>query len=195
MSNYLALKQTGTLDSASAQKLVDQSISYIEQSSGQTTQITQSQLNIVTDNGKQSITDYGENLGTIAKSKSIAEINEEGNLIIQVLQSADATQLNKLGGVIVGYENILAKLVKMPVPKQFTKAHLDIVNGTNGIVSALKAIKDAPNDPLKGLAAVQAYQNRAILLSQAVNATVMFIKQNNIIYKQGSGGYYLLYGI
>jgi hypothetical protein len=33
------------------------------------------------------------------------------------------------------------------------------------------------------------------MFTQAKQATNAFIIKNNIIYKQGSGGYYLLYGI
>jgi hypothetical protein len=193
ISNYLALKQTGKLDSTSAQKLLDQSVSYIEQSGTQVAKITQ--FNIIPDNGTKTIADYGENLGIIVRSKSVAEIKEDFNLIAQIFSTPNKTNLNTLDGIISGYEKILNALVKMPVPQTFVKAHTDIVNGTNGMISALKTIKDIPNDPLKGMIILQSYQNSVMTLSQAVNATITFIKQNNIIYKQGSGGYYLIYGI
>src|SRR6185369_9682355 len=54
VSNYLSLKQNGTLDSTSAQKLVDQTLNFIDQKSPNITLV--SQLNVVPDNGKQSIT-------------------------------------------------------------------------------------------------------------------------------------------
>jgi len=195
MSNYLALKQSGKLDTTSAQKLVDQTVFYINQTSVQTAKISESQLNVIADNGEQSIADYGENLGTIAKSKSQAEINKELSLITQIIQSGDQSKINELDNIIAGYKKIIDALTKMPVPKTFVKAHLDTVNGTIGMVTALEEMKGIPNDPIKGLAVLQLYQASTTTLSQAVNATVAFIKQNNITYKQGSGGYYLLYGI
>lgn len=195
MSNYLALKQSGTLDATSAQKLVDQTINYIDQKTTQTSAITQRDLNVIADNGKQSIIDYGEALGNIAKSKTQTDIKEELGILMQMTQSEDQSKINDLDDIITDYENIAAALTKMPVPKTFVKAHLDLVNSTNGITSAFKEIKNVFNDPLRGLTALQLYQKSATTLSLAMNATITFIKQNNIIYKQGSGGYYLLYGI
>ncbi len=196
MSNYLALKQSGKLDDASAQKLIDQTTNYIaENTSVPINKISASDLNIVADNGKQSIMDYGENLGTIAKIKSRAAIQNDFGIITQAIQSGDQSKLNELDGVITSYKNIVSKLVKTPVPKTFVKAHLDIVNSTNSMVSALTEMKSALSDPFKGLAALQLYQSSINTLSQATSATISFIKQNNIIYKQDSGGYYLLYEI
>lgn len=193
ISNYLALKQSGTLDSTSAQKLVDQTINYIDKTNGQAAAITQ--LNVVADNGKQSIADYGENLGNIIKNKKLSDVKAEISLLTQIVQSGDQAKISQLDGPIASYKNITDALVKMPVPKTFVKAHLDITNGANGMALALTQAKSVLNDPLKGLMALQLYESSAATLSQAMNAVIVFIKQNNIVYKQGSGGYYLLYGI
>lgn len=193
MSNYLALKESGKLDSTSAQKLIDQTITYIDQRSPQVTKITQ--LNVIADNGKQSIMEYGENLGDIAKNKNSTDIKKEVSLFVQMVQSQDQTKIDELNNIIASYEKITAELIKMPVPKTFVKAHLDIVNGTNGMAFALAEMKNILGDPFKGLTALQLYQKNATLLSQAREATVAFIIKNSVVYKQGSGGYYLLYGI
>src|SRR3989338_10099278 len=63
MSNYLAMKQSGTLTQESAQKLIDQTLDYIDKIGGQVTKI--SQLKIVPNNGDLSIIEYGESLGNI----------------------------------------------------------------------------------------------------------------------------------
>jgi len=42
---------------------------------------------------------------------------------------------------------------------------------------------------------LQIYVKNATLLASVKKAVVDFISQNNISYKQNSGGYYLLYGI
>jgi hypothetical protein len=195
MSNYLALKQSGTLDATSAQKLVDQTVNYVDQTAIKGSKITQSDLNVVTDNSRQSVIDYGENLGNIIKSKKLTDIKEEFVILMQVIQSGDKSKINDLDNIIASYEKITSALIKMPVPKTFTKAHLDITNGTNGMTLALTEAKSALSDPIKGLVALQLYQKSMTTLSQAINATATFIKQNNIVYKQGSGGYYLMYGL
>ena len=59
ISNYLAMKQSGSLDADSAQKLIDQTLSYANQNT-QTTLYTQKDLDVIADNGNTSITNYGE---------------------------------------------------------------------------------------------------------------------------------------
>ncbi len=191
--NYLALKQNGTLDQETAQKLVDQTASLADQLGGNVTLDTK--LNIIPDNGSQTITNYGENLGNIFKSNKPREVKNEMDIISVAVSSRDPSKIKELDPIIAVYEKIVSDLVKMPVPKTFVLAHLDMTNGVKGIAMALKEMKTVFSDPIKSLSAMQLYQEGMTMFMQAKQATNAFINQNKIIYKQGSGGYYLLYGI
>ena len=193
MSNYLALKQSGTLDATSAQKLVDQTASLVGQLGSSV--VLDTKLNIIPDNGLQSITNYGENLGNILKNNKPTEIKNEIEIISTAVSSRDPSKINELDPIIVIYEKIASDFEKMPVPKTFVRAHLDMTNGVKGITVALKEMKSVFSDPIKSLAAMQLYQEGIIVFTQPLQASRAFIYQNKIIYKQGSGGYYLLYGI
>jgi hypothetical protein len=195
MSNYLALKESGNLSSSSAQDLIDKTLEYIghTETGGQAVQV--SQLNVVADNGKQSVMDYGENLGMILKINKPKDPKEGLSIFSQAVQSNSPSKINELDGIIAVYQKVAGELVKMPVPKTFVKAHLDITNGVKGGIIALTEMKAVFSDPFKGLSAVQLYQNSVITFTQAFRATNDFLKQNNVVYKQGSGGYYLLYGL
>jgi hypothetical protein len=193
MTNYLALKQSGKLDQESAQKLIDQTVDYLNKTDNQVIRTTQ--LNIIVDNGKKSVTDYGENLGNILKKNRPKEIIDEREIISAAVNSRDISKINELDAVIAVYEKIADELIKMPVPQTFVKAHLDLVNGAKGMALALTEIKAVFSDPVKGLQAMQLYTDGVTIFTQAIKATVVFISQNNIVYKQDSGGYYLLYGI
>jgi len=195
MSNYLALKQNENLDATSAQNLVDKTLEYIEQTKTDSPAIQVSGLNVVSDNGKQSIIDYGENFGMILKTNKPKQPKEALDIVTQAVQSNDPSKIKELDSVIAVYNKVVDELVKMPVPKTFVKAHLDIINGLRGGVAALIEIKTVFNDPFKALVAIQLYQNGVDVFTQAMQAIYGFMAQNNIIYKQGSGGYYLLYGI
>jgi hypothetical protein len=193
LSNYLVLKQNGTLDQTSAQNLVDQTVNYIQKTGGQVTRI--SEINLVADNGKQSIKEYGENLGKILKENKPQTIKNEVDIIKKAAESGDISKLNDLDSIIAVYEDLNKELVKMPVPKTFVTAHLDLVNGIMGMATALKEMKTTFNDPVKSLSSMQLYQEGTTIFVQALQATRVFITQNNIVYEQGSGGYYLLYGL
>ena len=192
MSNLMAMNQSGSLDDTSAQILINQSINYIGENN-QTLLITQ--LNTIPDNGSQSIADYGENLGMVFKTNSPQEAKQELDIFAQALQSNDPSKIAELDSVIAVYQNIAYQLEKMPVPETFFKAHLDMTNGMIGLASSVAEMKLVFSDPVKSLAALQLYQNSSNTFTQALKATQGFIKQNNIAYKQGSGGYYLLYGL
>lgn len=196
MANYLALKQSGSLTGESAQKLIDQTINFSEKSgSTAINQITQSQLNVVADNGKQSMFEYGNNLGNILKNNKPAEVKKEYEIVTQALDTKDPSKMNELDGIIVVYDKIANELKKMPVPKTFVKAHLDLVNKLAAMASALRETKAVFSDPLKGLLAVQTYQQNAIVFTKAFQAISTFLEKNGITYVQGTGGYYLLHGI
>ena len=193
ISNYLALRQSGNLDQESAQKLIDQTVDYVGKTNLQIEKITQ--LNVISDNGNQSITDYGENLGNILKRNKPTEVKNELEIITQAIESRDSIKINELDNIITVYEKITTELIKMPVPKTFVKAHLDMTNGMKGLAIILTEIKTTFNDPIRSLSSLQLYRERVIMFAQAIKATNTFISQNKVIYKQGSGGYYLLYGI
>jgi hypothetical protein len=42
---------------------------------------------------------------------------------------------------------------------------------------------------------MQAYKESGGLFMSAINATSSYLKKNNVPYKQGSGGYYIIHGI
>ena len=193
ISNYLALKQNGTLNNESAQKLIDQTLALTNQLGGQV--VLETKLNIIPDNGVQTITDYGNNLGNILKNSRQQRMKNELDIISQAIATREPSKIKELDDIIVVYENIATDLTLMPVPQTFVKAHLDIINGIKGMVISLKEMKTIFDDPIRSLTSIQLYGDGITIFTQALKATVVFIVQNKIIYKQGSGGYYLLYGI
>lgn len=195
VSNYLTLKQNGSLTEESAQKLIDQTIEYVEKNSSQAVSISESQLNVVADNGKTSISQYGENLGMIFKTNKPKDPKTTMDIITKAIQSNDPVKMAELDNIIITYEKITADLLKMPVPKTFVKAHLDVVNSIKNGTGAIKEMKGSLEDPFKALTAIQLYQKSVTTFIQVFQAINIFIVKNNIVYKQGSGGYYLLYGI
>lgn len=195
VSNYLALKQNNKLDQESAQKLIDQTIEYVEKNGGQITPISETELNVVADNGKTSISQYGENLGMIFKTNKPKDPKTTMDVIAKAIQSNDPAKMTELDSIITTYEKITADLLKMPVPRTFVKAHLDVVNSIRNGTSAIREMKSSLEDPFKALTVIQLYQKSVTTFIQVFQAINVFMVKNKIVYKQGSGGYYLLYGI
>jgi len=101
VSNYLALKENDLLDQNSAQKLIDQTITYVEKTGAQSVQITETQLNVVADNGKISITSYGEALGNISKKYKLAATGNEIKVMTNAIKSQDSSQTKELESLIL----------------------------------------------------------------------------------------------
>lgn len=195
VSNYLALKQNDSLTGESAQKLINQTIDYVEKTGTKPVKITESQLNIVPDNGKTSISQYGENLGMIFKNNKPKDPKTTIDIVTRAIQSNDPAKMGEINNIITVYEKIVDDLIKMPVPKTFIKVHLDVINSIKNCTLALKEMKRGLDDPFKSLTNMGLYQKSITTLVRAIQATNNYITQNKIFYKQGSGGYYLLYGI
>lgn len=193
MSNYLALKQNGLLDNTSAQKLVDQTVNLADKLGTQN--ITSATLRVIPDNGAQTMYEYGDSLGNVFRSNKPTEIKNEVEIITSAINQKDSSKIGELDGIISVYQNIENDLLKMPVPQTFAKAHLDMVSGLEETIVALKEMKNVFKDPIKSLEALKIYQDGIVKFTGAKRATNNFLLKNNIVYKQGSGGYYLIYGI
>lgn len=193
MSNYLNLKQSGAIDSFSKEELVNQTLDFIESSGTET--LKEASLIIVPDNGKVSMAEYGERLGLILKVNKPNLIRNELDIISEAMRSPGTAKEEELNLVISLYDRVGQDLLKMSVPKTFAKAHIDIVNGVRGVTLSLTQLKKVNSDPILGLYAIKMYQDSGASFLQAMQAVITFLKQNNIVYKQGTGGYYLLYGI
>ncbi len=193
MSNYLTLKQSGTLDQTKAQQLVDSTVNYLDQLGEP--KIESSKLNVVADKGKLSAIEYGARLGAIIKKNKPSSVTNELDIINQAVSTRNAEKIKELDNVIVVYKTLELELTAMPVPTTFVKAHTDLVNGVKGMRLGLEQIKLIFADPFKGLFGVKVYQESGTAFIQSLRATISYLVQKNIVYKQGSGGYYLLHGI
>lgn len=194
-SNILTHKQNNTLTERTALDLIDKSLDFVDSTAPKTDSFKVSDLNVVPNNGQISIKQYGENLGLILKTSRPVNAKNEMQIIGDALQTNNPSKMNELDPVIMNYQNLNEKLVKMPVPQLFVEAHLDMVNGLNQIPSSLKEVKKVFADPMTGLMSLELYNGGVSLFASAISATVDFIKSNKVIYEQGSGGYFLLYGI
>lgn len=193
ISNYLTLKQNGSLNQESAQKLIDQTATMAE--GLQNSVVLEVKLNVIIDGGAQTISNYGENLGRILRNNKPAEAKNEVQIITAALNSKDQSKINELDEIIAVYEKIAAELQKMPVPRTFVESHTDMVKGIKGIAFSLREMNNAFDDPIKSLASTELYGQSVTTFADSLNATKNFISRNKIIYKQGSGGYYLFHGL
>lgn len=193
LSSYLALKQNDALTQESAQELIDQASYYIKQSTPTKTQLAD--LKIV-ESSKESMATYGETLGEILRRNKPKNFIDEISVIEKIVGGTNNKSIDsELVTVIKNYQSVAVEIKKMSVPKVLAKTNLEMINGLEGITYGLEEIKKISNDPLLGLEGIKVYRLGGNLFAQALKTAIEFIKQSNVDYKQGSGGYYLFYGI
>ncbi len=192
ISNYLSMKQSGTLDADNATNLIDQSLEYIA-NSAPVSQI--SNLNLSSKNDVAAMKQYGEDLGKVLKSNRPKNPKNELEILTAIATNKDQSKIKELEEVNMVYRNILIDLSLIKVPKLFATSHLDMITGLNQVSSAISDMQIVLNDPIKGVVALETYKNGSYLFATPLQATIAYLKKNNVVYEQGSGGYYLLHGL
>ncbi len=193
MSTYLDLKQSGNLNDQTAQSLIDNSLQYFD--SAFQSNLENPKFNIIRDNSKQAIASYGENLGNIFLANLPAEPKNELEILTEIATTQNKSRIKEIEEINLVYQKIETDLLKMNVPSIFARSHNDIILGLRGIQAGIKEMQNVLHDPVKSLASVKIYEEGFGLFQQSFVATKNFITKQNIFYKQGSGGYYLLHGL
>lgn len=193
MSTYLDLKQSGNLNDQTAQSLIDNSLQYFD--SAFQSNLENPKFNIIQDNSKQAIASYGENLGNIFLANLPAEPKNELEILTEIATTQNKSRIKEIEEINLVYQKIETDLLKMNVPSIFARSHNDIILGLRGIQAGIKEMQNVLHDPVKSLASVKIYEEGFGLFQQSFVATKNFITKQNIFYKQGSGGYYLLRGL
>lgn len=192
LGNYILLKQNNGLNQQSAEALVNQSVDIIK---SEETPIQPIVLDIISDNSRQSIQVYGDRLGIIYKQNVPPDPITNFDPFLKSLQEQDLEKLAKLQESIDLHNKVADELTLIPVPQTLVQSHTDMISGIRMSASGLEKIKNSPNDPIYGFVGLEMFREGKVKLYTAIESIHSSINQNGIIYEQGSGGYYLLYGI
>lgn len=193
ISNYLVLKQKGNINNTTAQNLVNRTQEMIENDIHKP--FKRSQLSLVSNSDVQTITNYGENLGLIIKSNKKSSFLNELAILQEGIVMGNFKKLEELEKIAQFYESMSYALMKIQVPIIFAGNHLDMANGLKELNVGLKSIRKIEQDPLLSIDGMRRYQEGASLFIKGMSEVANHVRNNNITYKQGSGGYYLLNGI
>lgn len=193
ISNYLVLKQNNELDSTAAQNLISQTLGYIDATNIQ--KINPSSLKIIPDNGTKTMIEYGDRIGNILLSNKPKNTKNELQIIQNAVENRDPSKISELAEIALVYKEIAEDFKSIPVPVKFQKIHTEMINNLLVMSVSINEMSKVFEDPMRGLTGMQSYQANSSAYIKAIQTLGLFLTQNKISYKQGSGGYYLLYGI
>lgn len=114
----------------------------------------------------QSIQNYNKARSAIASKYSN---DESGDIIIQIIDHGDFSQVEKLNEYEQIYKSIAEELKKTPVPTAFAQNHLDIMNSFFGMGDSFKYIAQSGDNMIIGMSGFGIYKNYSILYEMATD--------------------------
>ena len=194
MSNYLALKQSGSYNDTSATNLINQSLDFINK-----TDIKQFEIKdiiISPDNSKASLTKYGNDLGSALKTnRPEGGAKNEMEIFKEMLRAEDPSFKKDLLYISETYNNLGISLSKIIVPSKFAEKHLSSMNALRAISEAVADLSTALEDPVKSIQAINSYEKNFGVLTENSRVVKVELVKAGVNYKQGENGYYFYFGI
>jgi hypothetical protein len=188
---FLSQKQGGINKQADMEKLVAPLVDSITAASREIKIHTEDELIIADRDNKKVVRQYGNNLGALVLRYSPNETVNEVVIFSQVMETGDYGQLKKLDPTIEGFENILANMGSITVPKSAVTLHLHLLNNLEIYLSTLKDAHALKDDPLRALVALKRYEQSVLSLSQALKNISQYFKDQRVAFSQGEPGYIL----
>jgi len=116
---------------------------------------------IVIPTNNESIRTYGNTMGSALIDYNPPDAEDELTVINRALQNDDPSELEKLKPVYEMYGQLRDRALNTPVPDQFLKEHLDLINVYNALYHTLNEATLIFEDPVVALMRVKRYQDDA----------------------------------
>ena len=190
LSQYLSAKALmgGNLDESTKENLINSFSSNINLNISSRI-YNLSDIKISSDNSKEAIQNYGNQLGAIIKKYS--EPAPEMELIVfkRAIESDDPAELKKLDKNINAYDSMTKEFVNLTVPSGAKEIHLNLVNSFVHIKEIISNLQNFFQDPVGSLMALNQYQDTSKAMSDALTATDNYFRDNGIFFSKDDPGY------
>ncbi len=118
-----------------------------------------SDIKIDSQETKDSIKDYGNNLAVIIKKYFDPIPESEMALLQQSLNSENEADLKNLEQIAAAYRNSAKDMVSLAAPASFSESHLKLINYFDNIAKEIDALRDFFQDPAQAVLSLKQYQN------------------------------------
>lgn len=190
LSQYLAAKALngGKLDESTKENLINSFSSNIDLSISSRIH-NLSDFKISSDNSKEAIRNYGNQLGAIIKKYS--EPAPEMELIVfkRAIESNDQAELKKLDKNINAYDNMTKEFVNLTIPSSAQEIHLNLVNSFAYIKEIISNLQNFFQDPVGSLAALKQYQDASKTMSDTLTSIDNYFRDNGVFFGKDDPGY------
>jgi hypothetical protein len=131
--------------------------------------------------------DYGNALGTIFESHTVANENEVF-IFKRALDTGSEEELAKLDPIVTAYADMIEEVRATAPPSVTAKEHLDILNTLVAVHNDIVAMRNGFVDPLPALVRVKRYQEDATALFYAIDNMRTAFENGGVAFAQGEPG-------
>lgn len=114
------------------------------------------------------IVTYGNTMGSILMNNNVANSAGELDILDRAMRTEDPTILSELEPLARMYKMMRDQSLNTPVPEQFVKEHLDLINVYHALYMNISGLQLALEDPTMALLRIKRYQDDATGLAIAL---------------------------
>jgi hypothetical protein len=142
-------------------------------------------LTLIDDASPEIVRAYGNHIASIALGAKGGGENEA--IILQdSLRYNDPDRLRDLDPIVASYVDLVKRMLETPVPVEYTKEHLAVLNAYNAIKEDVSAMQKVYEDALYTLIRAKRYEDDALGMKNALSQILSVIStKENITWSEG----------
>jgi hypothetical protein len=184
-ARFTADEQNGaTIDDTEASNIADQTIADNAPAS-EAKQYTTSDIQIGTDTSKPARIAYGNAMVAVLTKNETSKTSVLGimNTIVTDSQTntdspaTDNANLNQLNPIITSYHNIIAGILKIPVPQDNVGIHIVYLNTLSDILYDIQNMQQTFTDPVMAYVGLGNYQTDSVKLQTLSDQMAVYLNQ------------------
>lgn len=193
LSQYLIAKQVaggGNLDETTKQDLIN-SLAQNINSDISVSLYTLSDIKISSDNSREAIKNYGNQLGLILKNHINPPPSFEILVFGDMVENNDQTDIEQLEESIKNYEGLIKDCLGLTASSALKDSHLKLINSFVYLKEITARFKNFFNDPIASLAGLKDYQTALTNFTSAVTTINNYFKNQGIIFNKDEEGFFI----
>ncbi len=136
---------------------------------------------VTTNTNNITVRAYGNALGQSVVDNS-SKYGDELAIVNRALQTNNGTELDKLNDIALSYKKLRDEALNTPVPDQFIRVHLDLINTYNAMYNTISGLQLAVSDPMVALVRIKRYQDDALGLQYAISNLITALDPYNSVF-------------
>lgn len=154
-----------------------------------------SDIKISSVSGKEKAKDYGNKAGDILNKYTRHLSENELDIFMQAVGTQNQIELRKLNSYSLAYKAIVADLLSLEAPADFSSLHLALINNLNNVGRAVEYMGKTFSDPILGTAGMTQYVEEARLSQSILKDIKDYFGNKQIIFSENEPGYIFISSI